>query len=493
MNASPGSQNTATHPDLRVLRTLGVLQSASLYVIAAIAGTVLCAWLIPPIGRLLPSVWSMMKADTATSTLLCGASILFNQTRRSPRSCLTGRLIGLCVVLYSAITLGEYLYGVSAHMGAFLIDDTHSPFPGRMSVHSAVSFLLLGIVLSSLRETRRPLADIVDSVTLALSLLILVFTAGVAFRAMGLFGTPMQHHLSNQTLLCLILLTFLVFNCRTEYGVFSIMIDNGIGGKTARFAAPFALLLPFTVAAIRGLLTRYQVLPEQYGVALASAFMALVAFCFVGILSWRCNRLEKATLEISLRDQLTHVYNRRGFYLLAEQSLKLSSRARTSFFLLFFDLDGLKQTNDDLGHEAGSARLREMASILQNTFRESDVIGRIGGDEFVVAGNGNTDHVLSAAKRLQNAAIANSFVAATGHPLSFSLGYAVATEGNSESLDELIQRADSMMYEAKRARKSSRLESSETQSTHNHSTTAPKRHPDMDGPPNITIHESPRR
>jgi diguanylate cyclase (GGDEF)-like protein len=453
MNSGSGPRNSSTHTDPRVLATLGALQSASLFIIAVVAGTVLCAWYIPPLGRLLPSIWSVMKADTAAVALLGGLSVILNQPRRSPTSILIARLIGLAVFLVASEALCEHLLGISFKLSALLKDDTHAPLPGRMSVQSAASFLLLGIVLACLRVTRKPLAYIIDSVTVVLSLLILIFASGFAFDLMGLFGTPMQHRLSPQTLLCLILLTFLVFNRRTEYGSFSVMIDNGIGGKTARLAAPFALLLPFAVSVIYGLVTRSQWVPEQYGVELSSAFIALVSFCFVVVLSWRCNRLEQATLQLSLRDQLTQLYNRRGFYLLAEQSRRLTSRAGASFFLLFIDMDNLKQLNDDFGHEAGSDRLREMASLLEKTFRASDVIGRIGGDEFVIAGTGTAEHVIHAINRLQKAA-ASFARPASGHPpLSFSLGYTIAPGGSTEPLDTLVQKADLIMYEAKRARK----------------------------------------
>ena len=98
----------------------------------------------------------------------------------------------------------------------------------------------------------------------------------------------------------------------------------------------------------------------------------------------KTNQLENAIRELSLRDELTSLYNRRGFYVLAEQAYRLAQRAGESFFVLFIDVDGLKKTNDELGHEVGSELLRSIAGLIEHTFRETDVIGRIGGDEFVI-------------------------------------------------------------------------------------------------------------
>ncbi|HZL26933.1 MAG TPA: GGDEF domain-containing protein [Acidobacteriaceae bacterium] len=421
--------------------------------ITLVAGTVFMAWLVPPLQRLLPTGWDLMKANTAGLMLLCVVSIVLEQPRRPARSVAVSRALGACIALVSAATFSEYLFHISVHLDTLLSADAPSLMPGRMSFQTALAFIMLGIVLGNLRARKRALAWLVDALTLGVALIMLIVTAGYMYGALDLFGMSMQQRLSPQTLFCFILLTFVVFNRRTEYGVFSILVDDGIGGKTARLAAPCAFLLPFLLSAVRGLVTRSSLLPEQYAIAVAAALLALISFCFILLLSIRCKSLEAAIRELSTRDELTRLYNRRGFYLLAEQALRLAYRSRETFFLIFIDVDNLKQINDGLGHEVGSKLLHEMATLLQATFREVDVIGRLGGDEFVVAGKGGHDDIEGALTRLADAAQASGKRTSKQYSLSFSLGH-VTTAGNTETLDDLLKRADSIMYESKRSKKS---------------------------------------
>ncbi|CAN5755870.1 hypothetical protein BH10ACI4_BH10ACI4_15150 [soil metagenome] len=444
---------SSSQPEVQVLALLGALQRILLPVVTAVAGITLLAWLIPFLGPLLPASWTLMKANTAILTLLSGCSIALCQPRRSDKAVRISRALGACVVLVSAVTLGEYLCNVSFGIDTFLIADAATSMPGRMSFQTAASFFVLGLILTNLRAQKGILSHLIDGLTLLLSLLMLVFTAGYIFGAMRLFGLSQFHRLSPQTLLCLIILTVLTFNRRTEYGIYSILIDGGIGGKTARLAAPVALLLPFTLATIRGIVTSLKIIPEQYGVALSAAFLSLLSFCFVLYISRRCKNLEGAIRELSLRDELTQIYNRRGFYLFAEQSLRLSHRGGDDFFLLFIDMDNLKQVNDSLGHEVGSELLKEMAALLRKNFRETDVIGRLGGDEFVVAGRTDRSTIMHAVTRLENAAKGTSEMMSRPYSLSFSLGCVIADEDKNETLDDLLQKADAIMYEAKASKK----------------------------------------
>lgn len=95
-------------------------------------------------------------------------------------------------------------------------------------------------------------------------------------------------------------------------------------------------------------------------------------------------RMHERLHTISLHDDLTGLYNRRGFFTLAEHLLKLAKRQQEGLFMLYADLDDLKKINDTLGHQKGDWALIDTANLLKETFRESDIIARIGGDEFVV-------------------------------------------------------------------------------------------------------------
>jgi diguanylate cyclase (GGDEF)-like protein len=181
--------------------------------------------------------------------------------------------------------------------------------------------------------------------------------------------------------------------------------------------------------------------------------MSLSVFCLTLALSKRCNDLESATRELSLSDELTQLYNRRGFYVLGEQALRLAHRAGEPFSVLFIDVDNLKQINDEFGHETGSDLLVEMALLIRQAFREIDVIGRLGGDEFVVAANLSAANIGIASRRLEQKAAAFNLKSSRRYPLSFSMGWASSDGNKNETLQHLLEQADSTMYEAKRTKK----------------------------------------
>jgi diguanylate cyclase (GGDEF)-like protein len=132
---------------------------------------------------------------------------------------------------------------------------------------------------------------------------------------------------------------------------------------------------------------------------------AMLSFVLLLFLAWRINNMEIKIHNFSLRDELTGLYNLRGFHLLAEQSLRLAYRNQLPFSVLFIDLDNLKQINDSLGHSTGSAFLAETGVILRGAFRETDVLGRIGGDEFAVAGQFGQMAISLAAQRLRKTTV----------------------------------------------------------------------------------------
>jgi diguanylate cyclase (GGDEF)-like protein len=168
--------------------------------------------------------------------------------------------------------------------------------------------------------------------------------------------------------------------------------------------------------------------------------------------------LEKQAAELqalSLRDELTGLYNRRGFMTLAEHQTKLARRTLTPLFLVFADLDGLKAINDTYGHDMGDQAITAAAQILQATYRQSDLVARLGGDEFVVlhycSSESCADTIL---KRLQDQLrLYNS--QPSGHPfqLSLSVGFSWFDPRHPLDLEELLKEADEMMYAQKKEKK----------------------------------------
>ncbi len=159
----------------------------------------------------------------------------------------------------------------------------------------------------------------------------------------------------------------------------------------------------------------------------------------------------EAIRNLSLVDDLTGLCNRRGFHVLAEQSRKAALRAGTDQFIAFIDADGLKRVNDTHGHRAGDELLRALAFVIKDTFREADVIGRLGGDEFCVLGT-NRANIGAIKRRLATAINAfNAESALSGFELGASCGVSPWLATSGESLEEVLRHADDAMYVAKQA------------------------------------------
>lgn len=167
--------------------------------------------------------------------------------------------------------------------------------------------------------------------------------------------------------------------------------------------------------------------------------------------------LEKSNRKLqslSLEDELTGLYNRRGFLLLAEQHYRFCRRDGRKFVVFFGDIDGLKMINDLYGHREGDHAIRQTARIFKSTFRESDIIGRYGGDEFVVIGLNDSAETISATQKRfrDNMAKCNQNLNKP-YEVSISLGAVEYDNESGLSLEELIAAADKKLYEQKIAKK----------------------------------------
>lgn len=169
------------------------------------------------------------------------------------------------------------------------------------------------------------------------------------------------------------------------------------------------------------------------------------------------HRLQVELYNMSLTDDLTGLYNRRGFLTLANQQLKLARRRRQSLMVVYADLDDLKLINDSYGHHEGSQALVETADVLRQTFRDSDILARIGGDEFTVLVVDAADDCCDCigARLLENLERHN--IGKNGrYQISLSVGFARFDSSSTLSIEELIANADAAMYAQKREKRRSR-------------------------------------
>lgn len=170
------------------------------------------------------------------------------------------------------------------------------------------------------------------------------------------------------------------------------------------------------------------------------------------ILHARARQEVKETLRaLTFTDELSSVYNRRGFVTLIEQQVALSKRLKKGFILFLIDLDHLKEINDTYGHLEGDKALIATVECIKATFRNTDVIGRIGGDEFAVIAI-NTEEMVGDLLRNSLKEKLKAYNARGLHPytVSFSVGFSYFDPKTPQSLEKLLEKADFNLYENKK-------------------------------------------
>jgi diguanylate cyclase (GGDEF)-like protein len=162
----------------------------------------------------------------------------------------------------------------------------------------------------------------------------------------------------------------------------------------------------------------------------------------------------KELQSLSLRDELTGLYNRRAFLALGEQHLRLTRRTKKSFLLCFADLDKLKHINDTYGHREGDIAIIKTAEILKMTFRQADIIARFGGDEFtIIAIDATSEDMRVLKNNLQNNVDKYNQGVKKPYQIHISMGVALYEKSEDPTLERLISLADNDLYDQKRKRK----------------------------------------
>ncbi|GEM_PF-4861767 len=164
----------------------------------------------------------------------------------------------------------------------------------------------------------------------------------------------------------------------------------------------------------------------------------------------RRKEVEKQLRELSVKDPLTEVYNRRAAMEFIEKSIREYRKSGKTFSIAYIDLDGLKETNDRFGHEYGDKLIKTFAALLEDNIRKNDMVFRVGGDEFIVLFKDTTEQtVYEIIARIHDLAkIKSRFL-----PIPISFSYGIATYSKGMSLDEIIALADKRMYKQKNSKK----------------------------------------
>jgi diguanylate cyclase (GGDEF)-like protein len=305
----------------------------------------------------------------------------------------------------------------------------------------AFGFVLLSAAVLLVDNANWLVNRTVDALVCLLCLLAVLITADYFYGRFGLFGSGLgahrqEMHSPGSLLLCLVALTAAVALRQAEHGVLSVFLGIGSGSKMARIFAPILLVISFAWEALNARVN------QQFAAGLLAAVAVAVFTSLLLWFAWRISRMENEIHELILRDDATRLYNTRGFHLLAEHALRLATRNKVPFSILFIEMENLAQIHTELGPQAAAASLAEAGEILRATFRESDIKGRLGAGDFAVAGQFDRTGISVAALRLEFATAARTSRTQGPLPLKLSMGHVTTLDSTlQESLQNLIERA----------------------------------------------------
>lgn len=485
---------------LRQFITYARLAAVTVMIIGLV---VLVGWLldVPSLKAVLPG-WTAMVVNTACTFTVLGVGLWCATFRVSLAGNWIRRLCAVLTILVGGLTLVEYVMSVDLAIDLLLPFELQRTqpvlFPGRMAPATALCFLLSGFGL--LLEGRPLLPQIFASSALFISLMAFV---GYLFDVSALYSVGLYSSMAIHTAIALILFNtgLLVIQERSEF--VELLISDTAGGEVAR---SLLASIPVVILGIGGALLvgeRLGYYDKRFSLALmATLSIAMLVAVILRTARHLCQldksrgnaqaelaalnaslelrvfertraleavnskltdeisqrqKVEDDVRRLSLTDELTGLHNRRSFFLLADQLMRSARRNDQSCLLFFVDLDGLKKLNDIHGHEAGDLAIMAAAQVLKSAFRVSDIVARIGGDEFVVLAvdAGESSDALSA--RVQ--ALVDEFNGSERcrYPIGLSIGAVRCSPNELKPLGELLASADAAMYANKQRRRQQAL------------------------------------
>ncbi len=370
------------------------------------------------------------------------------------------------VALTGALTLVEYVFGLNLHIDQILLTTGASGFtkysPGRMSPITAITFVALGLALLLLDwETRRGWRP-AQLLSLCGALAGIMSLSGYINGAEPVYKVFSFTPIAVFTALTMLMISVSVFFARPKVGIAGDVTGRFLGSAMARRFLPAVIVVPLFAAWFRMQVEHAGWFGTNLGLALNVTMNVVTLSLLVWLNARQLNKTEESLeaerdakdvlYDASLRDELTGLYNRRGFLSFAEEQIKLACSGRRELLVVFADVDGLKGINDGFGHAEGDRALRKVAEVLLTVFRDTDLVARLGGDEFAIlaldcspAGlvriNAHFDKVLRTINAGDNP-----------WKLSISLGTLHVDASHQLSIGDLLRKADGIMYERKRGR-----------------------------------------
>ncbi len=337
-----------------------------------------------------------------------------------------------------------------------------APASIRMTPVTATTVLALGLALLLL--DRRSRSGVFPSQLLSLwgGFAAVMSLSGYINGADAIYGffsfTPVSVYIS----LLLFLMSAAVLFARPRVGIPKDLMGKFIGSSMARRLLPAVIVIPVCAAWLRMRLQQASWFGTELGLAMNVTINVVSLSFLVWLYARKLNKSEESLEEarkakdvlhdVSLRDDLTGLYNRRGFLTFAEEQIKLARSGRRELVVLFADIDGLKAINDGYGHSEGDRAIKMAAEVLLTVFRDTDLISRLAGDEFAVLALDCSPAGLTRIEAHLEKALRASNNRSNPWKLSISLGAIHVDSEHPVSIDELLGKADKTMYERKRAK-----------------------------------------
>lgn len=450
-------------PRWRRLGRVRLYCNASCVASAVLGGLILLGWIAN--SELLKSAFlglGAIEPNTAFAFVLLGISLwlLLPDPPRRARH-FYGLAFASAVSLLGALTLIEQRLRVNLGIDR-LLPFGHAAASARMAPITATTILALGLASLLLDWQTRFGARPSQLLSLWSGFAAVMSISGYVNAADPLYGffsfTPVSVYIS----LLVLFMGAAIFFARPRMGITGDLMGKFVGSSIARRLLPAVIVVPVCAAWLRARLEQ----AGWFGAELGLAFNVTVNVVSLSLLVWlnarQLNKTDEALEEAheaknalynaSLRDELTGLYNRRGFLTFAEEQIKYARAGRRELVVLFADVDDLKGINDGYGHSEGDRAIRTAAQVLLTVFRDTDLISRLSGDEFaILALDCSPDGLVRIEAHLEKALRASNSL---GNPwkLSISLGAIHVDSKHSISIDELLAKADRMMYERKRAK-----------------------------------------
>lgn len=341
-------------------------------------------WTAGVSGKLIPWMGAI-KPNTALALALLGASLAITALRPGARW-LAAALAMLAIILGLA-TLAEDAFRLDLRIDRLVIPPTlaRGRHPGRIEPSSALAAGLLGAALLC---THRPAAHVIKTAGATGALLIAwAALSSYVFGPHVLDAVPLFGSMALHTGAMIFLLGIGILAASPMSWPVRTIFSNGVGGLVCRWLLPAAFLAPPVVG---WLLTRRTVLdlvPPEFDWALYSAIFSMGSVLLILSLARRIELIDgerSAAAELSHRDPLTGLANRRAFDTVLSEAFRLARRHERPLALVLLDLDHFKAYNDEYGHPAGDELLKGLSGLLRGAARTTDLVARIGGEEFAL-------------------------------------------------------------------------------------------------------------